>query len=100
MSLTPEAEARQNIDALLTAAGWAVQDSDAYDPRAGRGIALREMSLKTGFADYLMIVDRQAVGVVEAKAAGATLAGVDLLAAPEQFGEIAEELGSIPRTKW
>ncbi len=43
---------------------------------AGRGIAVREFPLQTGFADYLLFVDRKAVGVIEAKAEGVTLSGV------------------------
>jgi type I restriction enzyme R subunit len=44
---------------------------------AGRGIAVREFRLKPsfGFADYLLYLDRKAVGAVEAKAEG-TLTGV------------------------
>ena len=37
---------------------------------AGRGVAVREFPLETGYADYLLFVDRKAVGVVEAKAEG------------------------------
>ena len=32
--MDPEAKARENIDSLLTAAGWAVQDRKDYDPGA------------------------------------------------------------------
>ena len=37
------------------------------DFTSSRGIAVREFALKKGFADYMLFVDRQAVGVVEAK---------------------------------
>jgi type I restriction enzyme R subunit len=74
--LTPEQRARQQIDAQLTACGWIVQSSDAADFTAGRGIALREVRLKTGPCDYLLLVDRKAVGVIEAKKEGTTLSGV------------------------
>jgi len=43
---------------------------------AGRGIAVRELPPITGEADYLLSVDRKAVGVVEAKPEGVTLPGV------------------------
>ena len=43
---------------------------------AGRGVAVREFPLETGYADYLLFVDRKAVGIVEAKAEGVPLAGV------------------------
>jgi type I restriction enzyme R subunit len=74
--LAPEKRARQQIDAQLTACGWLVQDSSAADFSAGRGIALREVRLKTGPCDYLLLVDRKAIGIVEAKKEGTTLSGV------------------------
>ncbi len=74
--MKPEEVARQQIDEMLTAAGWIVQDRRAINLSAGPGIAIREFSLKTGAADYFLMVDREAVGVVEAKPAGHTLAGV------------------------
>lgn len=76
MSLTPEALARQQIDAQLVAAGWTIQDYKAVDFSAGRGIALREVPLKTGPCDYLLLVDRHVVGVIEAKKEGTTLSAV------------------------
>lgn len=72
---TPEALARQHIDALLAAAGWQVQDRAAMNLAAGLGVAVREFPLATGPADYLLFVDRRAIGVVEAKPEGKTLAG-------------------------
>ena len=39
---SPEECARQEIDRLLTAAGWAVQDFKGADLHAARGVALRE----------------------------------------------------------
>jgi type I restriction enzyme R subunit len=73
----PEDDARDRIDEMLREAGWAVQDSDAYDPGVSeRGIALREYPFDSGAADYLLVVDREAVGVIEAKAEGTTLGGV------------------------
>ena len=51
---------------------------------ASRGVAVREFPLETGKADYLLFVDRKAVGIVEAKPEGMTLAGV-----AEQAGQYA-----------
>jgi len=73
---TPEARARTNIDMQLSACGWVVQDRRALNLYAGRGVAVREYPLETGVADYLLFVDQQAVGVIEAKAEGTPLAGV------------------------
>ena len=73
---TPEQLARQQIDALLAAAGWSVQDYSAYQPNAARGVALREVPLASGRCDYLLLVDRQPLGVIEAKRSGTRLVGV------------------------
>ena len=72
MPETPEQKARREIDANLTAAGWLVQERDDLDLTAGRGIAVREFPMKSGFgfADYLLYLDRKAIGAVEAKAGG------------------------------
>ena len=74
--LAPEQKARQQIDAMLVASGWAVQDYKAFNPSAARGIALREVPLKSGRCDYLLLVDRKAIGVAEAKKIGTTLSTV------------------------
>lgn len=58
MPETPEQLARQQIDAQLTACGWVVQHYKQFNPSAGRGIALREVPLKSGTCDYLLLVDR------------------------------------------
>ena len=77
--MTPEQKARTHIDALLEQAGWAVQDTHSVNLSAARGVAIREFGLKPGrgTADYLLYVDQKAAGVVEAKAAGYTLTGVE-----------------------
>jgi len=63
MSETPEQKARKIIDADLKAAGWIVQNREDLDLTAGRGIAVREFPMKSGFgsADYLLYLDRKAV---------------------------------------
>ena len=58
---TPEQRARQNIDELLPQYRWIVQDRAEINLGAGRGVAVREFPLKTGFADYLLFVDRRAM---------------------------------------
>jgi len=61
---------------MLDAAGWKIQDLRELNLGAALGVAVREFPLKNGEADYLMFVDRKAVGVVEAKPEGDTLSGV------------------------
>ncbi len=75
--MLPEQAARSNIDAMLSDAGWIVQSRDELNLGAGLGVAVREFALKTGFADYMLLVDRKAIGAIEAKAVGATLSGVE-----------------------
>ncbi|MDE0503344.1 MAG: DEAD/DEAH box helicase family protein, partial [Candidatus Poribacteria bacterium] len=74
--MTPEQSARQNIDQLLTAAGWTIQDREEMNLGASQGVAIREFQMASGPADYLLFIDRKAVGVIEAKLEGATLGGV------------------------
>jgi type I restriction enzyme R subunit len=74
--MKPEEKARQKIDQLLEAAGWAVQNFKDLNLGASLGVAVRDFPLKSGFADYMLFVDRKAVGVVEAKPEGTTLGGV------------------------
>lgn len=74
---TPEELSRATIDDLLTQAGWDIQDRDEIDISAAVGVAVREFPLKNGFADYLLFVNRQIVGVIEAKKAGTPLSGTE-----------------------
>jgi len=75
--LKPEQQAREEIDALLQSAGWEIQDFSNIDITSSTGVAVREFPVETGDADYLLFVDGQAVGVVEAKPVGTTLSGVE-----------------------
>jgi type I restriction enzyme R subunit len=85
--LNPEQQARQQIDAMLTAAGWCVQDYRKFNAGAGPGVALREVPLASGTCDYLLLVNRKPVGVIEAKKEGTLLSGV-----AEQSGHYGESL--------
>ena len=79
MAPQPEAAARQEIDLLLTQAGWAVQSMADANLHAAQGVAIREFPLNTGhgFADYLLYVEGKACGVIEAKREGTPLRGVE-----------------------
>ena len=63
----PEQKARDNIDALLKQAGWSVQHNKKIDLNVGLGQAVREYQTDVGPADYVLFVDKKAVGVIEAK---------------------------------
>ena len=65
------------IDRQLAACGWEVQDYKHAAVAAAQGVAVREVPTEAGPADYVLFVDRQAVGVIEAKKAGSTLTGVE-----------------------
>jgi type I restriction enzyme R subunit len=73
---TPEQQARETIDALLGAAGWAIQNIASLNLHASRGVAVREMQSHGGPADYILFVDGRALGIVEAKKEGTTLSAV------------------------
>ncbi len=77
--MPPEQDARQEIDRLLTAAGWHVCSFKQANIHAARGVAIREFPLDAGHgdADYLFYIDGKAAGVIEAKRKGAKLTGVE-----------------------
>jgi type I restriction enzyme R subunit len=60
----------------LKIAGWEVQAYRELNLGASLGAAVSDLPLKSGIADYLLFVNRMAVGAVEAKAEGTTLRGV------------------------
>ena len=74
--MDPEEQARLKIDKMLTDSGWTIQDYGELNLGAGLGIAVREFPLGKDAADYALFIDRQPVGVVEAKKVGWTLRGV------------------------
>ncbi|MFE9723631.1 DEAD/DEAH box helicase family protein [Streptomyces sp. NPDC005794] len=80
-----EVQARQKIDVMLDEAGWLVQDRAGLNPLAGRGVAVREFTLATGRADYVLYVDGKIVGVIEAKREGDHLSGA--LAQNERYAK-------------
>lgn len=67
MIKTPEQKARENIARMQERAGWAVVDKNAIDRSLGPGLAVREYQTDVGFADHVLFVDREPVGVIEAK---------------------------------
>jgi type I restriction enzyme R subunit len=66
--MSPEEKARLAIDRQLTLAGYVVQDMHELNPAASLGVAVREYPTNSGEADYVLFIDRNPVGVVEAKA--------------------------------
>lgn len=89
---SPEARAREIIDAKLAAPGWTVQHMERINLSASRGIAEREFLLKSGFGftDCLLYVDGQVVGMAESKAVGHSARGVE--------SQLTRYSGSLPET--
>jgi len=71
-----------------TDTGEAKSDEARWMRVTGRGVAIREFPMKSGFeeTDYLLYVDGQAVGVIEAKKEGSTLAGFEIQTAKYSEG--------------
>lgn len=65
--MTPEQKARKIIDQMLTDAGWDICDRKHYTPLSS-AVAIEEGLLQGNLeADYLLFINGQAVGVLEAK---------------------------------
>ena len=77
MPLTPEQQAREEIDQMLDSSGWILQDVQDFNPTSGLGVAVREFRTTTGPADYLLFVNKEPVGVIEAKKKGVPLSLVE-----------------------
>lgn len=74
--MTPEEKARKKIDELLTQAGWIIQDREEMNLGVALGVAVREFPTANGPTDYILFLNRQAAGIVEAKPEGVTLSAV------------------------
>jgi type I restriction enzyme R subunit len=90
--MNPEQLARQEIDRKLKQASWIIQDVKEFNPAAALGVAVREFPTETGPADYMLFVDREPVGIIEAKEANK---GLNLIAAEDQALRYA-----ISKLKW
>ena len=79
MNQNPEQIARDEIDKQLVACGWIVQNKTQLNLAAGLGVAVREYLTDVGPADYLLFVDKNPVGIIEAKRSemGQTLSTVE-----------------------
>jgi len=67
LNQTPEQLARDQIDRLLVASGWVIQNKQQLNLTAGIGVAVREYSTEVGPADYVLFVHQKPVGIIEAK---------------------------------
>ena len=69
MNQNPEQLARDKIDSALVRCGWVIQNNNKINLKAAPGVAIREYRTDIGPADYVLFVDGQAVGIIEAKRA-------------------------------
>ncbi|WP_417371858.1 DEAD/DEAH box helicase family protein [Gelidibacter japonicus] len=83
----PEQIARDKIDAMLIKTGWVIQSKDKINLAANKGIAIREYQTDVGPADYVLFVDRNPVGIIEAKREDE---GHRLTVVEEQSGDYAK----------
>jgi type I restriction enzyme R subunit len=86
LNQNPEQIARDNIDKQLISCGWIIQDKKKTNLAAGLGIAIREYQTDIGPADYVLFVDKKAVGIIEAKREEE---GIHLTSVEEQSSQYA-----------
>ena len=67
--MKPEEKARIIIDNKLKEAGYILQDFEDFNPTEGEGVVVREFSTSSGPADYIVFINGEPCGVIEAKAA-------------------------------
>jgi len=67
LNQNPEQIARDNIDRQLRDAGWSIQSKDEINLFESLGVAVKEYSTDIGPADYVLFVDTDPVGIIEAK---------------------------------
>ena len=85
--LKPEERARQWIDQKLSEAGWTVIDRDEFSPEM-TAVAIREVAMRDKLeADYLLLVDGKAAGVLEAKREEVSLSNPHLIAQAEKYAQ-------------
>lgn len=65
--MQPEEKARLNIDGQLISAGYVIQDMDDMNLYASKGVVVREYPTDTGEVDYLIFINGDPVGIIEAK---------------------------------
>ena len=65
--MTPEGKARRAIEQRLIAAGWVIQAFQAINLGTAVGVVVREYPTDTGPAGYVLFINREPVGIIEAK---------------------------------
>ena len=65
--MQPEEKARLIIDQQRVEAGYVIQDMSDMNVYAAKGVIVREYPTDTGEVDYLIFINAQPVGIIEAK---------------------------------
>ena len=65
--MQPEEKARLIIDQKLIESGYVIQDIRDMNLLAAKGVIVREYPTDTGEVDYLIFINAQPVGIIEAK---------------------------------
>ena len=81
---------------MLEESGWIIQDYSNLSLGVGLGIAVREFPLSKNSADYVLFIDMQPIGIVEAKKIGHTLSGV-AEQSDKYIKGLAEKFPNAPR---
>jgi type I restriction enzyme, R subunit len=95
---TPEEKARLNIDRMLSESGWVIQNMKELNPDASLGVAVREYPTDSGEVDYALFINRQPVGIIEAKKEGVPLTKTEEQSERYATGELKYTIkqGSLP----
>jgi type I restriction enzyme R subunit len=67
LNQNPEQIARDNIDKQLRDAGWIIQSKDEINLFESLGVAVKEYPTDIGPADYVLFIDGEPIGIIEAK---------------------------------
>jgi type I restriction enzyme R subunit len=91
----PELKARhEEINPLLDKAGWNIQNYKVANPHSSKGVAVEFFQIGREQADYVLFVNGQAVGIIEAKKPGESLTGKEFQTSKYAKG-FHEEFDSI-----
>jgi type I restriction enzyme R subunit len=63
--LTPDQQARAQIDKMLADAGWVVQTRQQMNRLVATGVAVWEFPLTTGEVDYMLFAGGRPIGVMQ-----------------------------------
>lgn len=101
----PEDKARHNlINPKLEKAGWQIQNYKTANVKASKGVAVEFFKIGQDEADYVLFVDGEATGIIEAKKEGTTLIGKEFQSGkyakdfPEEFRSVDLPLPFIYET--